>query len=371
MASLINSQFSNNHISDTGLTILFAPDSSAVANIVMVHGLQGHPFKTWAKLSKDHLSNYPPRYSIAYNAARLLEKVPSLFRQRSSMMHLSNHNTQNTEYNIYEANAETVDLVERFMASDGEVYFWPQDDLPDCCPGACIITWGYNTYVTKGFQRASNRISLYQYGKNLLYDLKRLSPTSLIIFIAYSLGGIVVKEMLSASAYSNDPALKNIVESTAAIIFLATPHRGSPWSTLGESARKIASAMGMDTNPAILDSLGLKNSDLQRSQDSFSSIWNRYNFQVKTFQEGTDWKATRLGRLNNKVVDDISFCLGDDRENAETLSANHMEICRFSNPNDPDSQKVHRELFSIFNSALTCSVNEVRDDAHRTYVNEG
>lgn len=74
------------------------------------------------------------------------------------------------------------------------------------------------------------------------------------------------------------------------MVFLGTPHRGSPLADIGEIARKAASISLMDTSPRILDSLSLRNSDLERCQDAFSSLWLKHKFQVKTFQEGLPMK---------------------------------------------------------------------------------
>jgi protein SERAC1 len=86
---------------------------------------------------------------------------------------------------------------------------------------------------------------------------------------------------------SAENRLLNIVESTTAVIFLGTPHRGSrELASVGEMARRVASAVMMDTNPTMLDALGLRNPELERCQDSFSRLWLSHEFQVKTFQEG-------------------------------------------------------------------------------------
>lgn len=101
---------------------------------------------------------------------------------------------------------------------------------------------------------------------------------------------------------SAEEGLLNIVKSTSAIVFLGTPHRGSKdLAGVGEMARKVASAILMDTNSAMLDALGLKNSDLERCQDSFSRLWTLHGFQIKTFQEGFPVTGVKFGLLNEKV----------------------------------------------------------------------
>jgi hypothetical protein len=108
--------------------------------------------------------------------------------------------------------------------------------------------------------------------------------------------------MLARSYMSAEKGLLNIVESTTAVIFLGTPHRGSKeLASVGEMARKVASAVMMDTNSAMLDALGLKNSELERCQDSFSRLWLSHKFQVKTFQEGFPMTGVKIGLLNEKV----------------------------------------------------------------------
>lgn len=239
------------------------------------------------------------------------------------------------------------------ITSETALYYWPKEALPNFCPGARILTWGYDSHVTKGFHGPSNKSSVYQHGKDFLYGLSRLgSAPRPIVLITHSLGGIVTKEMLSQSNNSSDSRIKAVVKSTAAVVFLGTPHRGSQWAKLGDTASRILKSSGMDTNSALLDALGLKTSDLQRSQDSFSAVWNTYALRVKTFQEGQGLKGTSLGGLNNKVVDDFSSSLGDEREHAEVLNANHRDMCRFSDPRDSNLVKILAEIADICNFSL-------------------
>lgn len=154
--------------------------------------------------------------------------------------------------------------------------------------------------------------------------------------------------MLAKSSSSKCREHKNIVESTAAVVFLGTPHRGSlDVAAIGEVVRSIVSALGMKTTPAILDALGLKTTDLERAQEEFSRLWQKHDFRVKTFQEGLS-----LTKIGKKVVPHYSSLIGDYREEAETLQANHMEMCRYSGTDDENYRKVAGELHSIY-AAIT------------------
>ena len=51
--------------------------------------------------------------------------------------------------------------------------FWPFDLLRGDCPNARIITWGYNSVITKFFDGAVNQGSIFAHAKDLLFDLSR------------------------------------------------------------------------------------------------------------------------------------------------------------------------------------------------------
>ncbi|KAG5753726.1 hypothetical protein H9Q70_003667 [Fusarium xylarioides] len=157
--------------------------------------------------------------------------------------------------------------------------------------------------------------------------------------------------MLALSSTSDTASLKGIVKCTAAIIFMGTPHRGSPeLSAIGEWARSILDSFRFQTTSAILDALGLKTTDLERAHEAFSRLWLQYDFRVKTFQEGFGLTGIKLGVLGNKVVPHESSLIGDPREHAETLQANHMEMSRFSSARDPNFVKVAGEIMEIYSA---------------------
>ena len=51
-----------------------------------------------------------------------------------------------------------------------------------------------------------------------------------------------------------------------------------------------------------------------------------------------------IGLLGKKVVPDYSSAIGDARERAETLQANHLEMCRFTGQDDPNYRKLSGEI---------------------------
>lgn len=157
--------------------------------------------------------------------------------------------------------------------------------------------------------------------------------------------------MLARSSSSEESDLSSVVGRTKAVIFLGTPHRGSlDFVAAANWAQSLLRSLGMETTTTIINALGLRTTDLERAQEAFSSLWHRYNFRGKTFQKRLGLTGINVGILGDIVVPDCSSLLGDERERAETIQANHREMCRFSGHSDPNYCKVSSELRSICNS---------------------
>lgn len=54
----------------------------------------------------------------------------------------------------------------------------------------------------------------------------------------------------------------------------------------------------------------------------------------------------------HQVVPDVSSCLGDSRERAETLDADHRSMCRYESALDPNYRKVSEELRAVYSGFL-------------------
>ncbi|CCC05299.1 hypothetical protein SMACR_08551 [Sordaria macrospora] len=101
-----------------------------------------------------------------------------------------------------------------------------------------------------------------------------------LVFIAHSLGGLVVREALAlASQHRNDQASSNryddVFRSTVAIIFFDTPHRGAdPRSDFHRILSGFALRLGVDVNDHIVDALmpNVNNLQKQLSLDEFKTL---------------------------------------------------------------------------------------------------
>ncbi|RBA15880.1 hypothetical protein FPRO05_12101 [Fusarium proliferatum] len=318
-------------IRDTGISIAYEPEKSApVVDILFVHGLGGHPRKTWT------CSKGPPGIHESLSASEPSRKNS----RRSALDRALDHLREISRNTASEPRPDAL----RGDANPA-VVFWPVDLLSKDFPDSRILVFGYDSKITKYSAGAVSENSVFSHAKDLLFALALERPLHRpLICVAHSLGGIIFKEMLSRSSSSTRREHQNILESVEAVIFLGTPHRGSvDIAAKGEVARSLLSALGVATTPVILDSLGLKNTDLERAQEEFSRLWHTSNFRVKTFQEGLI-----LPKLGKKVVPEYSSLLGNHREHAETLQADHLEMCRYSGKDDPNYRKVAGEIRSTY-----------------------
>lgn len=80
---------------------------------------------------------------------------------------------------------------------------WLRDLLPERIPRARVWTWGYDSRThTRSHRDYLTTKKLYDHGRELVFDLEGArreddSHQRPIIFIAHSLGGIVVKNVRS------------------------------------------------------------------------------------------------------------------------------------------------------------------------------
>lgn len=107
-----------------------------VSSIIFVHGLQGHPRTTWTTQESE-------KKSKSSQFGRLISKVAG----RDSI--------------------STDDVHTR------KGVFWPLELLPEDCPNCRILTWGYDSHVTRFFSGPANQNSSFNHAKNLLYALDR------------------------------------------------------------------------------------------------------------------------------------------------------------------------------------------------------
>ena len=163
--------------------------------------------------------------------------------------------------------------VTSFKAKGGDMT-WPElmrDDI-DRVRGARPLR-DYATATLSFPATCSDRVTIPQVAASLvrtLYDDGIWMRHPSIIFIGYSLGGLVIQEMLTTS--QNDPRYGALVDRTAGVIFLATPVGGS--DHVDALATLLEHVPGFDrTCPLVKD---LRSIDSNALLQKLDSDWRKF-----------------------------------------------------------------------------------------------
>jgi hypothetical protein len=175
---------------------------------------------------------------------------------------------------------------------------------------------------------------------NDLHELRLQSPDRPLIFIAHSLGGLVLKEGLRRS-FDASGNFRMIALSTIGTIFMGTPHRGSAMAHPASTLARISKLAGIDTTTSLIRDLTPNSAFLDLLTVGFRRVHDAVRFDVYSFTES---KGVRLLLSRRMVVDDYSARLDWSDERTDVINADHQQMCRFSGPGDQGYQKLKASL---------------------------
>lgn len=266
-----------------GLRVIHQPKTTPLVDIIFIHGLGGGSKKTWSKDPRD----------------------PGLF------------------------------WPEQWLPSDPEI------------EKARILSFGYNASFLPGAPRSIYNIG--DFAKELLNEMKfgKNNGVALdigdvpIIFVVHSMGGLVMKKAYLFG--QNDKAYKDIVSSISAVIFLATPHRGS---NLADDLGRLLKVLFQPPRDFVND-LKTNSPALEDLNEQFRHV--APNLSIWSFYE-TLVTPTAHGLLNLMVLEKSSSVLGYANEISRPLNANHHTICKYSSPHDSNYISVRNALSFLVKS---------------------
>jgi hypothetical protein len=133
-----------------GFTRLSRDDSSLARspkfNIISVHGLRGHPQRTW-----EHRQIVANEQTTPEPSRRRRDRLNPFSRQRNATAARATADDKTISNNV----------------------FWPRDYLVDDFPETEVWTYGYNADVIGGVFQANNQNSVSQHGRDLAVKLER------------------------------------------------------------------------------------------------------------------------------------------------------------------------------------------------------
>ncbi|KAK3290170.1 uncharacterized protein B0H64DRAFT_368987 [Chaetomium fimeti] len=242
-----------------------------------------------------------------------------------------------------------------------KTFMWIRDALPRLVPGIRSIIYGYDSSLT----RSDSFQSISDIAQSLVFRLKSggwNSPSAKpIIFLAHSLGGLVLKEAFVEMADSN-AAVSSVLDNVMGTIMFGVP-------SLGMEQRHLMTMAEGEANEFLLQDLSRENGgnyvrQLNKRFESLSFLrttpvyWayeTKLSPTVKRRPSGT-WERT--GTPAVLVNLDSATCYHWRKNKSMTIPINedHANMVKFS--------KGHADLGTIIHL-----IDELCDPAHRQHRN--
>ena len=250
-------------------------------SIVFLHGFTGHPERTWTHKKGDTAVGKTSRSLPGGNVpdSGSLESPSKIRRLATGVFSKSRNETKDPPSSS------------KGLFSKSRLVYWPRDLLPATVPGARILTYGYDTHLRHVFGPALNKTTVYDIAWNFLVALeaiRRSDSSRPILFVAHSLGGIVVKEMLrrSGGCRAGQSHLHTVFESTIGIVFFGTPHGGADPRGLPQLVvERLVKMAGIRVNQHMVDTLLPSSERLRELRDEFLPIASEKRWNIHSFQE--------------------------------------------------------------------------------------
>jgi len=241
---------------------------------------------------------------------------------------------------------------ESTWTAKGQKEPWPKQFLDEQLgeAKARILAWGYDAYPVKWGVASTKRLS--EHSHRFLADLAatRTQDNEMkrpLIIVAHSIGGLISKETILLSKDSPSEHLKSISNMTKGIIFMGTPHHGSPIAKWGKLPADVF-GMVKSTNADLLRVLKI-------GDEMLDSVNQRFGFMLRNMREG------RLDpREHSKSIECTCFFeaypfpgIGEivprafatfEFDPSFGIDANHSDMVKFASPRDPGFILVLQEL---------------------------
>lgn len=158
------------------------------------------------------------------------------------------------------------------------------------------------------------------------------------------MGGLVVKKAYILG--QNDDQYRQSINATSAILFLSTPHRGT---NLAKLLNRILTVSVFNHSPKqYIAELRQNSPALQDINEQFRNIATHLN--VFSFYET---QQTAVGPRKMMVLEKDSSILGYPNEVSKALDADHHNVCKYTNQQDPNYISVRNALKSLLPKPTT------------------
>ncbi|KAG0600688.1 hypothetical protein M758_11G053700 [Ceratodon purpureus] len=205
---------------------------------------------------------------------------------------------------------------------DGTEIFWPKAWLGDELPRARILSLSYDSSAWR--TNKQGLMDAYVVGETLVQEMVGMAKVGQhkncpVVFVAHSLGGLMVKEIVckAQGKFRNDLKFQNFLQNIGGFLFYATPHDGAK---LADTAAKVPN-MG-----EMVRLLGVINKELGRLNSQFKQIAaeefaGKWEFVVVAVTHVTEFYG-----ISAMVVEEASARHG--YKTFYSVSEDHFGVCK-------------------------------------------
>ncbi|XP_071776434.1 protein SERAC1 [Centroberyx gerrardi] len=210
---------------------------------------------------------------------------------------------------------------------------WPKSWLAADCPNLRVLSVEYDSHLSdwKAKCPAENqRKSLAYRSRELLNKLKLAGVGERpVIWVAHSMGGLLVKKMLLDA--SEDPDMHELMKNTKGIVFYSVPHHGTFMAEYSVNVRYLLFP-SIEVRELCKDSPALR--DLN---ENFLNMAKEKEFKVLSFAETLPTNIGPMIKILVVPAQSANLGIGDLIE----VNVDHLNICK---PEKKDSFLYKRSL---------------------------
>ncbi|RDW82749.1 hypothetical protein BP6252_03861 [Coleophoma cylindrospora] len=215
----------------------------------------------------------------------------------------------------------------------GGSHMWLRDSLPHDIKSCRVLIYGYNTQV----QGSQSFQDLEALGSTLRTSIESMNEVKPLIFIAHSLGGLIVKQALIQMGSGSDES-QRIIHSTYGVLFFGVPNQGM-------KIESFLPIVKQQPNASLLYTLGTESQLLREQSRAFQKVFDFQDSKVFCFYETLEsptaeqknGKLSMTGRATI-LVGSSSATHGRSWESQahhiQAINRNHSDLVKFRNTDE-------------------------------------
>lgn len=228
-----------------------------------------------------------------------------------------------TSTHTFTADQKRIALIQEQEDKCSYTVCWPKDWLPKDISNLRILGVNYWSSLSEWLERCPLQTAdIATRASDMvpaLIDARVGGKETPVVWLAHSMGGLIVKQVLVEASQSDQQPLKKLAENTKAVLFFSTPHKGSSMATMPRAAAAVLWPSNdvrqlQENSPTLLN-----------LHKAFIQFADAYAWETISFVETMPTLVTAF-KVPVHFVESFSADLG--RGEFYQLPLDHLSICK-------------------------------------------